>query len=330
MLYLILSLVGIAILFFAAVVGCFLFVFYSAPKKELADGDYDFPSGKIYEPYYDEMKRWIDQVRALGGEEVSTTSFDGLTLCGKYYEFSPDAPLEILFHGYRGSALRDLCGAVERCFAIGRSALIVDQRGSGKSGGRVITFGVKERFDCLSWINYANERFGKNKKIILTGISMGASTVMMAAGEKLPENVVCILADCGYSSAEAIIKKVMRQLHMPVRIFYPVVKLGAKIFGRFDLEEMPPIETVKKCNVPMIFIHGEDDDFVPCQMSRELFEACASRKSIMTVPGAGHGLAFPADKEGYLDALRLFEQEVGEGVSPLRRRPTPPSARATF
>lgn len=311
MTYIIIALCGAVLLFLISMIICFLFVFYSAPKKELPEGEYDLPEGKIYEPHYDEMRSWVDQVRAMGGEEMKITSFDGLTLYGKYYEYSPDAPLEILFHGYRGNALRDLCGAVERCFAIGRSALIVDQRGSGKSGGRLITFGVRERFDCLSWVNFANERFGKDKKIILTGISMGASTVMMASGEELPENVVCILADCGYSSAEAIIKKVMRQLHMPVSVFYPIVKLGARVFGRFDLEEAPPIEAVKKCKVPMIFIHGENDDFVPCDMSRELFEACASKKKIMTVPNAGHGLAFPIDKDGYLTALRDFENEAG-------------------
>ncbi len=311
MIYIIFALCGIAFLFLISLISCFLFVFYSAPKKQPSEGEYDLPNGKIYEPHYEEMRRWMDEVRAMEGEEMSIKSFDGLTLYGKYYEFSPDAPLEILFHGYRGSALRDLCGAVERCFAIGRSALIVDQRGSGKSGGRLITFGVKERFDCLSWINYANERFGKDKMIILTGISMGAATVMMAAGEPLPRNVVCILADCGYSSAEAIIKKVMRRLHMPVWLFYPIVKLGAKLFGRFDLEEAPPIEAMKKCSIPMIFIHGEDDDFVPCYMSRELYDACSSKKKILTVPGAGHGLAFPINKEGYLKALRDFEKEAG-------------------
>lgn len=311
MIYIILGLIGFILLTFTVFLGCFFFVFYSAPKKKFSDSEYDLPLGKIYEPYYDEMKHWIDQVRAMKCLEMKTVSFDGLALYGKYYEYSPDAPLEILFHGYRGNALRDLCGAVERCFALGRSALIVDQRGSGKSQGRLITFGVKERFDCLSWIEYAREHFGKDKKIILTGISMGASTVMMATKEELPDNVVCVLADCGFSSAEAIIKKVMRQLHMPVCFFYPIVKLGARIFGGFDLEEAPPIEAVKKCKVPMIFIHGEQDDFVPCQMSRELYDACSAPKSIMTVPGAGHGLAFPTDKERYLDALRNFQNEVG-------------------
>ncbi len=310
MIYIFFVLIGLAVLIFLSSVTCFLLVFYAKPKKELPAGEYDLPSGKIYEPHYEEIKHWVDQVRATPSEEFKTVSYDGIPLYGRYYEFSPDAPLEILFHGYRGNAMRDLCGAVERCFALKRNALIVDQRASGKSGGRLITFGVKERFDCLSWIEYANERFGKDKKIILTGISMGAATVMMAAGEELPENVVCILADCGYSSAEAIIKKVMKQNHLPVFPFYTIVKTGAKIFGGFDLEEAPPIEAMKKCQIPMIFIHGEDDDFVPCSMSRELYEACSSKKMIMTVPGAGHGLAYPTDKEGYIATLRNFEMEA--------------------
>ena len=218
--------------------------------------------------------------------------------------------MELMFHGYRGSAERDLCGGVQRCRALGRSALIVNQRTSGKSEGTVISFGVNESRDCLSWLEYIVNRW-PDKKIILTGISMGASTVMMAAGNELPENVVYVLADCGYSSAKAIIIKCMRQMKLPDKVLYPFVKLGAKIFGHFDLEETSPIEAMKKCKVPVVFIHGEDDDFVPCEMSKDNYEACTSFKAILTVPGAGHGLSYVVAPEEYLKLLADFSTWCG-------------------
>ncbi len=285
---------------------CFRMTFY-APRKEKTNAEeYCIPKGKIYEPFRETMVNWIKELRAMPHEDMSIKSFDGLTLCGKYYEYAPGAVIELMFHGYKSNAERDLCGGVQRCFALGRSALIVDQRASGKSDGNIISFGVNESKDCHRWIEHTIKYFGPDVKIILTGISMGAATVLMAGGRELPPNVIGILADCGYSSAEAIIKKVIRDMKLPPRLLYPFIKLGARVFGHFDLEETPPIEAVRNCRVPVIFFHGEDDRFVPCSMSRENFEACASRKMLVITPGAGHGLCYPVDTEAYLKALREF------------------------
>ena len=122
----------------------------------------------------------------------------------------------------------------------------------------------------------------------------------------MPPNVIGILADCGYTSAKDIIYRVIRQMGLPPKLSYPFVKLGARLFGHFDLDETSPIEAVKKCAVPVIFFHGESDDFVPCDMSRENFEACASRKRLVTIPGAGHGLSYAVDPQRYLEELRDF------------------------
>ncbi|MBR6743512.1 MAG: alpha/beta hydrolase [Clostridia bacterium] len=211
-----------------------------------------------------------------------------------------------MFHGYRGTAERDLCGGVNRCFALERNVLIVDQRTAGKSEGRVITFGVKESRDCLSWIDFAIKTFGSDVKIILTGISMGAATVIMAAGTKLPENVIGVLADCGYTSAREMIKKTIKELNLPSNILYPFVKLGGLIFGGFNVDKATPIESIKKCSVPVLFVHGEADGFVPCEMSKQNFDNCPTRKLLHTVAGADHGLSFPVDPEGYLDKLYGF------------------------
>ena len=307
-LYIIIGVVGgILLLGFLMTLVCFLLVFYSPRRHERGPDEYDIPKGNVYEPYRDEMIGWIKDCRKMPREFVEIKSYDGLTLRGIYYEYKKGAPLEILFHGYRGDSERDLSGGVYRCHTLGRNALIVDQRASGRSDGHVITFGVKEKLDCLSWVDFAIEKFGPETEIVITGISMGAATVMLAAGEELPPSVRSVLADCGYSSAEAIIKKILSDIHLPVSLFYPLIKLGARLFGGFDLSHASPIDAIGRCKRPIIFIHGEDDDFVPCEMSRELYRECAAEKSIFTVPGAGHGLAFPKDREGYFKAVRAFE-----------------------
>ena len=285
---------------------CYRLAFYSPKRKILGPDEYEIPDGSIYEAFREDMIRWAKETRALPHEDVEIQSFDGLTLRGKFFEHAPGAPVEIMFHGYRGSSERDMPGGAMRCFRAGRSALLVDQRGGGRSDGSVISFGINECRDCLAWVDFAVKKFGPERKLILTGISMGAATVMMAAGEKLPDNVIGVLADCGYSSPKAIICKVIRQLKLPPQLMYPFVKLGAKLFGRFDLEANSPVEALKHAQKPVIFFHGENDDFVPCEMSKECYDACASRKMLVTIPGAGHGLAYILDKEGYLTALREF------------------------
>lgn len=298
-------------LFFLLSFVCFCLVFYAPNRKPMADGEFDIPPGEIYRPYREQMVAWMKETRELPHEDVAIRSFDGLTLRGKYYEYAPGAPIELMLHGYRGTAERDLCGGVQRCFALGRSVLIVDQRASGRSDGYIITFGVREGRDCLAWVDFIIDRFGADAKIILTGISMGAATVMIAAGKELPDSVIGVLADCGYTSARDIIQKVIRQIHLPVWPVYPLIRWGGKLYGGFDVEEASPLEGMRRCRLPVIFVHGEADDYVPCDMSRINYEACPAPKMLFTVPGAGHGLSYMVDREGYMDALTAFCREQG-------------------
>ena len=157
---LLLTAATVALLVLAIAYGCYRSSFYASRKEKKEPEVIDIPDGKIYEVYRPAFERWAREVRAMKHEEVSITSFDGLTLYGKYYEYAPGAPIELMFHGYRGNAERDLSGGVQRCFQLGRSALIVDQRCSGKSGGHVITFGVNEHQDCLRWVDFMVARFG--------------------------------------------------------------------------------------------------------------------------------------------------------------------------
>lgn len=294
---------GIILLILLTAYVCYRMAFYSPKRKPTPPDTYPIPEGNVYEPHREKMVEWIKETRSLPHDAVAITSFDGLTLRGNYYEYAPGAPVELMMPGYRGDAERDLCGGIQRCFHLKRNVLLVDQRACGKSDGSVITFGVREHRDCLAWVDYLIQRFGTDVKIILTGISMGAATVMIAGGTELPSSVVGIIADCGYTSTKEIIQKVIGDLHLPPKLAYPFVKLGARLYGGFDLEEVSPIEAMKKCRVPVFFIHGEGDDFVPCSMSIANSNACSAPHKLFTVPGAGHGLAYMLDPEGYHRAI---------------------------
>lgn len=289
---------------------CYRMAFY-VPAKDKIRPEFEVPPGKIYEPHHSQMRKWMEELREMPKEDFSVCSYDGLTLWGTYYEYAPGAPIELTFHGYRGTAERDLCGGVQRSFSLGHSALIVDQRASCRSGGHTITFGYKESRDCLSWVNFMVQHFGADVRIILCGISMGATTVMMASGEKLPKNVIGVLADCGFSCAKDIICKVIRQMKLPDKLLYPFVRLGGILYGGFDPNKADATAALKSCSLPVIFFHGDTDDYVPCEMSRINYDACPTTKELVVIPNAGHGLCYIVDGQGYVDKLKAFEKNWG-------------------
>ena len=303
--FIILGLVVAGIIILALLVSlvCFCMVFRTS-KGAKSDG-YDLPTPEGYDLYRESMRGWIDDLRATPCREISVKTPDGLTLYGAYYEHTPDSPIEIMFHGYRGSRARDFCVGVERAERVGHSAILVDQRAHGNSDGGVITFGVKERFDVLTWVNYVREEF-PNRPIILTGISMGAATVMMASEFDLPPEVICTLADCGYTSPRDIICKVMRDMHLPAALFYPFVRMGAVLFGGFDPDSASPRDALTRAKIPVVFAHGECDSFVPYEMSVKNHEVCITEKKLILVPTAEHGIAYIVNKDEYVASLYAF------------------------
>lgn len=264
------------------------------------------PETDEYTPFKENFKVWRQQLKDLPHEELTVRSFDGLVLKGNYYESKKGAPIELMLHGYRSSPKRDLCGGVNRAYSIGHNVLLVSQRACGDSEGHVITFGINESYDVLSWLELLQNKFGKDVTVILTGISMGAATALMSIERGLPPCVKGILADCGYSSPKKIIKKVIREMKLPPNLMYPFVRLGAKLFGRFDPDEITPVEAVKKSPVPIVFAHGDKDSFVPYYMSVENFNACTSDKKLITIKGAGHGLCYPYSPDEYVKELDDF------------------------
>lgn len=265
--------------------------------------------GTQYEPFREEISRIFKQIYERPCEYVSVVSEDGLTLSGRYYHVADGAPLDIGFHGYRSSAFTDFAGGSELSFHLGHNLLLIDERAHGKSQGRTITFGIKERLDALSWVDFALKRFGPDTQILLYGVSMGAATVLMASGLPLPANVKGIIADCPYSVPLDIILEVGKSNPLPQWLIKPFVILGAKLYGGFDLRETDAIKAVREAKVPILVIHGENDGFVPCAMS-DLKAANPALVERHVFPGADHALSYLVDTKRYWEVVTAFVDRV--------------------
>ncbi|MCR5271637.1 MAG: alpha/beta hydrolase [Lachnospiraceae bacterium] len=266
-----------------------------------------------YAPYNDLMIDQVGKILQEPYEEVYITSNDGLRLFGKYYERKAGAPVELMVHGYHAVAERDFPFYLKYAFEREHNVLLIDQRSHGNSEGHTVCFGVKEREDVLLWCRYLVERLGEDVKILLEGVSMGSATVMMSTALPLPENVKGVVADCGYTSPEDIIKLVIpAMVPVPVNAIYPFVKLGAVLFGHFSITSASAIEAMKTIKQPILFIHGENDTFVPFYMVKELYDACNSPlKCKYTVKNAPHARSTFEDYVGCADELGKFMDKLG-------------------
>ena len=281
--------------------------FYAPDKKQ--NDIHNILTGEQYDGYREEMLAGIDWLWSQPHENIRMPSRDGLQLTGRYYHRADSAPLVICFHGYRGNIMRDFCGVASVLLRSGYNVLLVNERAHMDSEGHTITFGIKERYDCQDWVQYAVSRFGSQVSIMLCGISMGAATVLMASGLELPSNVRGIVADCPYSSPKEIIQKVCKAMKLPVHITYFFLVTGAFLFGHFRLNEITATDAVRKANVPILIFHGEDDRFVPGKMSEDI-QLVNPHIQRYTFPGAGHGMSYMSDKERYERILEQFEQAI--------------------
>lgn len=233
--------------------------------------------------------RWLREHHA---QDVETVSFDGLRLRGKWVPAPEPKATIILFHGYRTHYLNDFAGIFSMYHSIGLNLLLVRQRAHGESEGNYITFGVRERKDVLSWVEFHNRTHGMDN-VFLGGMSMGASTLLFAAGEDLPPNVRGISADCGFSSPKEIMATVIKKrFHLPPALVLPLMEVWTRTLGGFRLTECDTRKTLAKAKVPVLFIHGKADNFVPSHMTQAGYDACASEKELHLVEGAGHGRSY--------------------------------------
>ena len=271
------------------------------------------PIGEEYKAEKEHIRNLIDDIVGIAPTKTfKILAYDRTWLYARYYHVCDNAPLHIQFHGYRSSGYRDFCSGTKLAKEVGYNILVVDQRAHGKSGGRSITFGIRERYDCRIWTEFAGKVFGKKTPIFLSGVSMGAATVLMASELPMGANVVGILADCPYSSPEAIIKKVCAQdMKLPVKLMYPFVQLGALLFGHFRIRG-GAVKAVENTRIPLCIFHGEADQFVPCDMSREIAAHATGRCQLHTFPGAGHGLSYIVDEPRYREILKKFSKDCLE------------------
>ncbi|MCD8365725.1 MAG: alpha/beta hydrolase [Clostridiales bacterium] len=215
----------------------------------------------------------------------------------------------ICFHGYTSKGMSDYIGLSGYYLKRGYGMLLVDERAHGESEGKYIGFGCLDRHDALKWIRWVTEKVGEDVQILLHGTSMGASTVLMASGLSLPEQVKGIVSDCAFTSPKHVFTHVLHSMyHLPAFPMIPVSDAVNKRKAGYGLDECNAAREVKKAKVPILFIHGDADTFVPCSMCDEIYENCASPKTKLIIKGAAHAESYYKDPEAYEKALDAFTE----------------------
>lgn len=256
-------------------------------------------------------RKWLAEQTA---ESVAITAEDGVKLFGSFYENPAAQGVLIAFHGFRSNGVHDFGVAVQDYWRRGFSVLLVEQRGTNRSGGKWITYGQKERRDLLGWCEYITRRC-PDKKLLLAGLSMGASTVMMAS-DSVPETVAGIIADCGFDSPLGEIAYTSKELyHLNAKPMFPGMMLWARLLGHFSFREITASEALAHAKAPVLFVHGEADSFVPPENVHRCYDACTAKKFLFTVPDADHGMSFLGDYAGYIAALDEFLALCGFAVT---------------
>ncbi len=242
-------------------------------------------------------------------ENLSMQSYDELRLRGYYLAAKePTGKTALLVHGYTGSAKRDMVGFARMYHELFEfNVLMVDDRGHGESEGTYIGLGWHDRLDVIRWMHFVMQKVEQPVQIVLHGLSMGGATVLMTSGEVLPEQVKCVIEDCGYTSVKDILSYQLHQTyHLPPFPLIPLTSLMCKLRAGYSFGEASALAQVRKTTLPVLFIHGSDDTFVPVAMIHPLYEACPTYKEKLIVQGAGHGEAYAVDQAGYTQRVGDF------------------------
>lgn len=257
----------------------------------------------------DKRAVWMD---AQNFEELEMKSDDGVMLHAYYLPADKETNKYVFCsHGYRSCAKTGFSLITKFLHESGYNVFLVDHRGCGKSEGKHITFGYKESRDCMKWLEFMLDKFGRDIEICLYGVSLGSATVMLMTGnDTLPENVKFTVADCGYTSAWNQFSNVLRVMG-PAK--YPIL-WGADFFCKslagYDFRDTDALESVKHAKIPMLFIHGGNDDFIPPVMCYELYEASsAPHKELVVVDGAWHANSYATNSEIYEKKFSEFSKK---------------------
>lgn len=248
-------------------------------------------------------------------EHITIRSRDGLTLHGDFLpaEYQSNK-LAICGHGYTGCGLKDCVSIAVFFHRMGYNCLIVDHRAHGKSEGDYVGFGILDRFDMKAWIDCMEKRFEGNAEIVLYGVSMGATIAVMTAGlTSLSSSVKAVVADCAFTSPYDVFAHILkRDYHLPP---FPIMNINDMMCRRkagYGFRDYSTLDAVQATGVPILFIHGRDDDFVPVWMSEKNYKMCRSPKDILIVDNAAHAASYYENKEAYEAKVKGFlEKYVG-------------------
>lgn len=287
------------------------FYFYNlaierGPKDFLQGNDDLEVSGEAMDVFLDgDWRQWDDE---QAFEEMHMTSYDGLDLQGYFLEAKePSNKLVIFAHGYLGQASDMSLFGQYYHDELGFNIFTADSRGHGQSEGDYIGFGWHDRLDYVDWIDLLLEKVGPDTEIVLHGLSMGAATVLMTSGEDLPDNVKVVVADSPYTSVHDLFAYQMKRMfNLPP---FPILNSTSgvtKLKAGYGLKEASSLEQVKKTDIPILYMHGASDTFVPTEFAYELYENTNSDTEIYTFEGANHGEGIVLERESYLNHLTEF------------------------
>lgn len=276
-------------------------------EKEFLQGNQDLEvSGEAMDVFLDgDWRSWREE---QSFEEIQMTSFDGLELQGYFLPAkNPTNKTVILAHGYLGQGMDMALYAQYYYESLGYNIFTADARGHGKSEGDYIGFGWHDRLDYVKWIDEILDKVGSDSEIVLHGLSMGAATVLMTSGEDLPDNVKAVIADSPYTSVHDMFRYQMKRMfHLPSFPFLNTTSMVTKARAGYSLKEASSLEQVKKAEVPILYIHGGSDTFVPTKLAHELYEETNSEAELLTVPDAGHGESYILGEDEYIETLTTF------------------------
>ncbi|MDO4182512.1 MAG: alpha/beta hydrolase [Coriobacteriia bacterium] len=244
-------------------------------------------------------------------QAVHTQGYDGITLVAYTSRVpQPSAKWAVIAHGIRSNHRDTDCFAAQYA-AHGYNTLQVDLRSHGESEGDLVGIGWLDAQDLLQWCHWLVQEYGEDVQVVLHGQSMGAAaTCMAASADALPHQVKAAISDCAFSNFHEECESIMRPFGP---LSAPVINTVQKAYtahGGCAFKDASPVEAVKHAQVPMLFIHGEDDDFVPASMVHPLHDACTSRKQLLLVPGAGHCASHVADPRSYFNTVFAFCEQA--------------------
>jgi fermentation-respiration switch protein FrsA (DUF1100 family) len=252
-----------------------------------------------------------ERIKQFPHEEMHIQSEDGLKLYGMFFPCQGSKKVVICVHGYTSDGLKDYGTLALFYLKNGYNLLIVDDRAHGQSEGTYIGFGCLDKHDVKLWINTMIEKIGEDCNILLHGDSMGGATVLMTTGLKLPPQVKAVVSDCAFTSAKEVFAHVLKtQHHLPPTLILKIANQILKRKAGYELDECDARREVAKSTVPILFIHGAEDDFVPCSMVYELYDACQVEKKLVIVEGARHF-------ESYYLHPDLYETAIEEFIFPM-------------